>query len=297
MRVVFEVPSHREENVNYIHEVSTSCKSPDIGWAIATNGSMLSSNFDYVDRNIIMKYKEVQVRDPLISMAEARSYAHDLATLYFSPDYRILADHNFVYKPGWEDYILEACDDLDRFTKMTFRKCFMGMGGMLGSYGHGRRAFLGVQPIFSTSKGIMYDRPGVYDKMLKLPGSLDEQYLCTVLFMEGYVPLKKMLSPIIHNRIHDGEKLHDPTFMEDNFTTLVVRELWNDHNWVLQPKTTTKELTLTGGKYYGHVPRTGLKAMAKLKNELWQIPGIYEEFIKTNYEKEEVKLTGKDLFA
>jgi hypothetical protein len=296
MKVVFEIPSHKINHIDYINTIAYSCKNKDlIGFAIAANGG--TPKMKIIDDNFALEYKELTIHEPMISMAEARANANWIATEYFNPQYRILADHNFVYKGDWEEYILDAVREMDRFTELTGRPCFMGMGGMLGSYGHNKKAFLGVQPIFSTSKGIIYSMANVYDKMLKLPSSLDEQYLCTILFMEGHVPLKKMQSPIVHTRIHDAEDIHNPKILEDKFNTTVLRELWNDYNWVLQPKTTTKDLTLPDGKYYGHVPRTGLKAMAKLKNELWQIPGVYEEFIKTNYEKEEVKLTGKDLFA
>jgi hypothetical protein len=297
VKVVFIVPSHREENINYIHEVSTNCKSKEIGWAIGMNGPNLSSNYDFMWNNLVMEYKELTIHDPMISMAEARANADQTATTFFNPKYRILADHNFKYVRNWEEYILEAIDEMDKFTEITGRQCFMGMGGVLGSYGHGRKAFLGVQPIFSTSKGIIYSMANAYDKMLKLPSSLDEQYLCTILFMEGHVPLKKMMSPIIHTRIHDNEDIHNPEILANKFNTLVLREIWHDQNWVLQPKTTSKPPDLPDGRYYGHVPRTGLKAMAKLKTELSKIPGVYENFIKISYEKEAGKLTGKDLFS
>jgi hypothetical protein len=295
MLVVFEVPSHQTHQIDYINTVAHSCKNKDlIGFAIGANGCAPKTTI--VENNFAMEYHELTIQYPMISMAEARSYANEVATKYFNPKYRILADHNFIYKGNWEEYILEAVNEMERFTKITNRQCFMGMGGVLGSYGHGRKAFLGVQPIFSTSKGIIYSMANVYDKMLKYPSSLDEQYLCTILFFEGHVPLKKMLSPIIHRRLHDNEDIHNPKVLEDKYNTIVLRELWGDDNWVLQPKTTTKELKLIDGRYYGHVPKTATKAMAKLKKELSMIPGI-DEFITVSYEKEEVKLKGSDLFA
>src|SRR5271170_66103 len=108
MKIVFEVPSHKEANLNYIHEVSTNCKSKDIGWAIGMNGNQLSTNYNFVGLNIVMEYWELTISEPMISMAEARSFANKTATTFFdNPKFRILADHNFKYVRHWEEYILE----------------------------------------------------------------------------------------------------------------------------------------------------------------------------------------------
>jgi hypothetical protein len=68
----------------------------------------------------------------------------------------------------------------------------------------------------------------------------------------------------------------------DRYNSEIVRKIWNDPNWVLKPTFTSKE-KLMDGRYYAHCPKTALKEMALLKDELSKIPGVKEKYLTPKY--------------
>ena len=286
--IVFEMPSHSTKQIDYINTVAHSCNSGLINFAISSNGGATRVNLR--EGNFAIEYTENQIKEPWVSMVELRANANKVATKYFNSEFRIMGDHNFVFKDGWEDYILEAVDDMRRFSKITGRTCYMGMGGAFGSYGHGRKPFLGPQPIFPCGRGIIYYNKGVWDMMEKLPCAAEEQYMTSVLFHLGYVPLRKMMSPIHHTMNTNRDTLDG--IDADGYNPEIIRQIWNDPYWMFKPKYSSTEKP-PDGKYYAHCPKNAIKAMIQLKMELSKIPGV-EEFLKVDYGR---KLKGKDLFA
>jgi len=279
--IVFEMPSHIYTAYHYVQQIAANCKSDRIGFVMALNGDTLNDRYNKATGNFIARYRTLTITKPCISLAEARSNANELATGYFDPKYRIMADHNFIFKGEWEQFILEAIQDMEHFSAITNRPCYMGMGGAFGSYGHKNKPFLGPQPIFPTGRGIIYTMGDAYKKMKKLPSSLDEQYLCSILFRNGHVPLRKMMSPIYHRMVVTDGGIHDKSLV-DKYNSAIVREIWNDPKWVLKPTFTSKE-RLTDGRYYAHCPKTAIKEMARLKNELAKIPGVIERYLTVEY--------------
>jgi hypothetical protein len=290
--IVFEMPCHRGHLLAHIATVARQTKSDQIAFAVATNGNEMRNREDYniITRNFVSEYKENQITKPWVSMVELRANANEVANKYFKePGFRIMGDHNFVFKDGWEDYILEAVEDMARFSNLVKRPCYMGMGGAFGSYGHGRKPFLGPQPIFPCGRGIIYTMPYVWEFMEKLPCAAEEQYLTSILFKRGHVPLRKMMSPINHT-MNTNPELKD--IDADGYNPEIIRQIWNDPNWMFKPKYSSTEKP-PPGRYYAHCPRNALKAMARLKDELLRIPGV-EEFTRADYGN---KVHGKDLFS
>ena len=276
--IIFEMPSHQPNETRYIMSIAESCRSSRIGFAILLNGKNWSENSVVIRNNFVAEYRHLKITDPCISLAEARSLACALAEKHFQPKYHILSDDDFVFNNGWEDFILEAIQDMEHFSKVSNRQCYLGMGGAFGSYGHGRATFIGPQPWFPTGRGIIYTLAAAWDEMEHLPGSLDEQYLCSVLFHKGHVALRKMMSPIQHHSKHKlGYGIYSKSIVEQ-YNSVMVRRIWNDPKWVMKPTLTSKAV-LTDGRYYAHCPKNAMKEQAKLKAELSQIPEIKQRYL------------------
>lgn len=262
--IVFEMPSHIKSNHDYIKRIAKICKYPDrIGFAIALNGNQYKDNC--IDGNFVAEYRTIQITEPCISMVEIRGLANEVATKYFNPKYRIMADHNFTFNPGWEDYILEAVNDMERFTAETNKFCYLSMGGTLGAYRHDKRTFISPQGMYPCGRGIIYTDGNVYNRMQKLPSSLEEQYLCSTLFFAGHIPLRKMMSPIYHVMKRGDTGIHD-LHLVDIYNGVIVREMWNDPQWMVQPVFSRKDQP-PPGRYYAHSPKNARKAMIKIKAE------------------------------
>lgn len=303
MKVVFELPSNRAKEVKYICHIADNMftKYPTIGFAISANGKEFSPDFKIVKYNIVVEYKKAEITNPCISLVELRENANKLATNYFNPEFRVMFDSDIEFKDGWEKYMLEAVDDMERFKKITKKDCYMVMGGALGAYGHNKKAFISSRAIFSICRGFIYSMKDPFQKMRKLPGGSDEHYFCSILFKEGHVPLRKMKSPIYHHS-HGGELFHDNIRDEDGnlvgaiankYNNQMIREMWNDPYWMLQLEFKPKN-KYSNGKYFAYEPKIVVKMAQELKNNLSKIKGI-QEFIDVDY-NEEPTLKGKDLF-
>jgi hypothetical protein len=131
--------------------------------------------------------------------------------------------------------------------------------------------------------------PNVWDYMEKLPCAGEEQYMTSILFMNGHVPLRKMMSPI-HHTMNTNRELE--SINAENYNPQIIREIWNDPNWMFKPKYSSTAKP-PYGKYYAHCPRNAIKAMAKLKAHLSKFDGI-DEFTRVDYG---TKLKGEDLFS
>jgi hypothetical protein len=290
--IVFEMPCHRGHLLAHIVTVARNTKSDKIAFAVATNGKEMHGREDYniLTHNFASEYIPNEITDPWVSMVELRANANKVATKYFDYQYRIMGDHNFIFKDGWEDYILEAVDDMKRFSNLVKRPCYMGMGGAFGSYGHGRKAFIGPQPIFPCGRGIIYNMPFVWEFMERLPCAGEEQYMTSILFKRGHVPLRKMMSPI-HHTMNTNRSVLD-NINTDVYNPELIRQIWNDPNWMFTPKYSNTR-SPPPGRYFAHCPRNAMKEMAKLKAFLLTLPGV-EEFTRPDYG---TKLKGKDLFT
>jgi hypothetical protein len=290
--IVFEIPCHRMDKLAFLCGTARQCKSPLIKFAIATNGREMDRSDCHIQtENLVAEYIPNIITEPWVSMVELRANANKVATKYFNSECRIMADHNFVFRDGWEDFIIEAVNDMHKFSYLIKRPCYMGMGGTLGSYGHGRRAFMGPQPLFPCGRGIIYTMPYVWEFMQKLPCAAEEQYLCSVLFKRGHVPLRKMMSPIHHTMNTNRGILNK--INADIYNPEIIRQIWKDPSWMFKPSYSSREKP-PYGRYYAHCPKNAMKEWSFLKTELLRFPRVYEEFAMVDYKIP--KLKGKDLF-
>lgn len=243
MKIVFEIPSHSYAQSYYIHSVANETKSEDIGFVIASNGPEFEDDFKVKESNFVISKFKRTINDPCVSMVELRSKANEVATEFFPESkFRIMADHNFEFCDGWEEFVLEAVNDMERFTQITDYDCYLSMSGHFGSVAKGRKTHISRQPIFPMNRGIIYSTKfNPWSQMTKLPGSLEEAYMTSILFLKGQMPLKKFLSPIKHSmNVNDnGKGLYDrDLWMENNGR--MIQELWNDPYWINRPKYTDK---------------------------------------------------------
>lgn len=280
MRIVFEIPTNSRKEYEYILDVARNSK--EIKFSVSMNGSDLSGSDELCEQYIISKYERPEITDPAISMMEIRKNSAILAD-DFNPTHRVFADGDFVYKKGWEEFVKEACRDMEEFSKISGEGCYLNMAGVFGSTKNRDNTFVSGGAIMGTNCGIIY-RNGFssYPHAEILSGGYEDPYFSCIQFkLLNLIPLKKMMAKIYHPRTKMTEfrkgSIHDYEISASR-NLKKVRELFGDMLWVASQSPNDKSVDSVTGIYRDSQPKSSRKEMKDARARLKQNKGLRRFF-------------------
>lgn len=261
MKLVLEIPTNKTDELRAIHDVAAATEDPRIKFALALNGeSFSSSTHDARMRNLYQHCVMPKVKP--VSMMELRFLASTVAD-GFDPDVRMMADSDFVFKPGWEAYVIECAQFIMDFERSVHHRAYLGMAGVFGSAAHGKKIAPAARPLFELGRGIMYTDENVWGDTPFLPGGMEEYLFTAILFHSGAMPFKRFLAPIRHDgaskkvTYDTGDVIHERSITDAN-NQRAIQELFDEPSWVLPSEYGVGDMN----------PKRAMRALALRKKEL-----------------------------
>lgn len=270
IKVVFEIPCYNSPAVEYLIHIAEHCISKEIGFVLFLSGYRFEKFRPYEKANLTVKYGEVKVTQPEVSMCELRASANKLNSEKFDAKFRIIASPHFTFHRHWESFVINACLDMEKFTRVSDYECYLGMGTAIGSSGYKDAPFISPLPIFKSHTGIIYSKADIFDNMTFLPSGLEEHYICSMLYNSGAIPLRKMTSPIF---VNENNMVYNINVIEAN-NAQIVRSMWKDPMWHYQPVSNYK-VTLDDGRYFAPLPRNAANEMRIRRKQLQLDPAMH----------------------
>ena len=265
--ICFEIPTNKPAEFAYIKMVANSAKN--FAFSVCLNGDDFSESDELSTDNLQAFFYKPAIRFPCISMMELRKAAAERAGV-FNPSFRIISDGNFEYGKGWEKYVRETCEGMMEFSKTSNCSCVVNMDGVLGSSSSKGGLRIPMNPMFQTSRGIIYrSEDWLWDCAEILPSGFEDYYASSLLVRRlNCIPLKRFLSPIKHpmkrwDQYDDA--IHDRDVWR-HYNLKLVRDLWGDPDWNLPKK--HKHIQRRGmiGEYFMKQPRKSFQYMCEIRD-------------------------------